>query len=540
MRTPVALVSILIFAFASSQAQDTSRRRTIEITSSFKPSLLPQQKIGFTASPSLGDSTRPTLQYNIPSQNLATNFFPAPLRPLAFEQDTSRLPANPLLFVKAGYGNFSTPFLKALASFGDGIKSNGNVEGNYIGSKGKLPFQQYQQYGAKGNLWLHLKGNNTVHLFGGYQHTGTYRFGFEPKPFPVSPDSLRVRYNDVNVGASMGKQIAGANGVSYRAAVKAHFFSDNNNASETAFRFDLPIEKQVSDVATFGIGIKGMVSSFSKPDTSFSNNLFLIPVAARLKLKENILLRIGIIPSWNNQQFKLLPDIDAEYLLPDQNRVVQAGFKGYYDEQTFQSLAGMNPWIAQPNRITNTRNTQFYAALKANVNDNISYRIKAGAGKQFDVPLMVNDRQDGRSFDLIWEPQITRIFMSGEFTYRQGKRFNWNTTAQINGFSGLSVADKPYGLLPFELRSSVQIMILKDLLVKVDGYAFSGAWYKSLDGKNNRGKSAFDLNAGVEFELKPQIKLWLQFNNMVNMDYQRWNQYRVLGFQALGGVIFQL
>jgi hypothetical protein len=37
-----------------------------------------------------------------------------------------------------------------------------------------------------------------------------------------------------------------------------------------------------------------------------------------------------------------------------------------------------------------------------------------------------------------------------------------------------------------------------------------------------------------------KLKLWLQLNNIANMDYQRWHQYRVLGFQALGGIIFHL
>jgi hypothetical protein len=47
-----------------------------------------------------------------------------------------------------------------------------------------------------------------------------------------------------------------------------------------------------------------------------------------------------------------------------------------------------------------------------------------------------------------------------------------------------------------------------------------------------------DLNAGLEFDVHKKVKLWLQLNNIVNQDYQRWNQYRVFGFQALGGAIF--
>jgi hypothetical protein len=72
-------------------------------------------------------------------------------------------------------------------------------------------------------------------------------------------------------------------------------------------------------------------------------------------------------------------------------------------------------------------------------------------------------------------------------------------------------------------------------------YSFSGAWYRKVgSGDSKRGTSVLDLNAGIEFDVTAKLKLWLQLNNIANMDYQRWHQYRVLGFQALGGIIFHL
>jgi len=47
-----------------------------------------------------------------------------------------------------------------------------------------------------------------------------------------------------------------------------------------------------------------------------------------------------------------------------------------------------------------------------------------------------------------------------------------------------------------------------------------------------------DLNAGVEFTVLPKLNLWVQFNNLLNNKYQRWNQYEVLGFNVLGGVVY--
>ena len=49
---------------------------------------------------------------------------------------------------------------------------------------------------------------------------------------------------------------------------------------------------------------------------------------------------------------------------------------------------------------------------------------------------------------------------------------------------------------------------------------------------------ALDVNAGVEFSIMPQLNAWVQFNNIFNNKYQRWNQYPVFGFNVMAGVVF--
>ena len=63
------LIGILVFSF-SATAQDTMRRRTVEVTSQFKPVLKDAAKINLNASPPTADTARPRLQYQIPNQNL--------------------------------------------------------------------------------------------------------------------------------------------------------------------------------------------------------------------------------------------------------------------------------------------------------------------------------------------------------------------------------------------------------------------------------------------------------------------------------------
>jgi hypothetical protein len=65
------LVFIFTFFISHSYGQrDTTRRQTIDITSSYKPVLRNAVKINLSASPLAADTSRPRLAYNIPAQNL--------------------------------------------------------------------------------------------------------------------------------------------------------------------------------------------------------------------------------------------------------------------------------------------------------------------------------------------------------------------------------------------------------------------------------------------------------------------------------------
>src|SRR5207248_3783807 len=96
---------------------------------------------------------------------------------------------------------------------------------------------------------------------------------------------------------------------------------------------------------------------------------------------------------------------------------------------------------------------------------------------------------------------------------------------------------KSCGLLPLEFKTDIRIEVLKDLYVKSTFYAFEGPWSLSKAGREKL-PGAVDLSAGLEFKIVKNVKLWGQFNNIFNKEYQRWNQYPVYGFNLMGGVVF--
>jgi len=168
--------------------------------------------------------------------------------------------------------------------------------------------------------------------------------------------------------------------------------------------------------------------------------------------------------------------------------------------------------------------------------DHFSYSAKLAYNKVNDQPLFVNDTFSGKSFRVVNESEMKVGNFGGELGYTVGEKFSVVSNLTVNNFH-LKDEVKAWGLIPVEWKTNLRVQIMKDLYLNSTLYAFDGPWSLTEAGRKNL-PAAMDLSAGLEFKIVKNVKLWAQFNNIFNKEYQRWNQYPVYGFNFLGGVVF--
>jgi hypothetical protein len=208
---------------------------------------------------------------------------------------------------------------------------------------------------------------------------------------------------------------------------------------------------------------------------------------------------------------------------------------------TYKSFAAYNPWIWAPDFANNSRIQEVYGGIKGALSDHFTYSVLGGLNIITNQPLFINDQSfnsDSKSFSVLVEPKLNVINVSGEMSYTSGEKFSLRSILKMNRFTGLDVHDKPWGLSPLEFNTFLRLLIIKDLFVKADLRTMKGGWYNTVEDGRGQLKGAVDLSAGLEFSVVNNIKLWAQFNNITNTQYERWKQYPVLGFGFMGGVIF--
>jgi hypothetical protein len=534
MKFTVLFAGALMLGF-SVMAQDTSRKREINITSTFKPALKNAAKINFNAAPPITDTTHPRLQYNIPNQNLAFSFTPGTLRPLALMVDTGGKWDNES-YVKLGYGSFKTPFIQAGLSLGDGRTAGLNIYAKHVSSQGNILYQDFSHTNVDLNAFYKTNKNLEWDARLGGMQEKYNRYGFEPKTMVFPDDSIAIKYNTWRGRLSLHNINRTEFGLTYAPEIKVSVFNDQLKNSESNSYINLPLEKSLGQEFAVDVALTANLSRYRPNKKSgIANNYFEVSPSVIYKT-QNLHVQAGLRPAWDNSQFKLFPNILAEFSTTDKRVGVQLGWTGYLRNSGFESLAGYNPWIWAPAKVYNTMIEERFAGVKGAIGDHFSYGVKLGYNNYKNQPLFINDTFTGKSFIVVNEPNMNVFNFAGEMGYTVGEKFSLISNLTFNQYKP-ELNAKAWGLLPMEFRTDIKLEVLKDLYVNSTIYAFDGEWALSKEGKKKLA-GAFDFSAGLEFRIVKNVKLWAQFNNIFNKEYQRWNQYPVYGINFLGGVVF--
>lgn len=529
---------ILVLGTSAFGQIDTSKKRIVEVTSTFKPALHEAAKINLNATPPVVDTTKPRLQYNLPNQNLLFPYQPGSLKPLALEIDTGGRWDNNS-YIKAGFGSQRTPYMQAGISFGDGKTAGLNIYAKHLASQGKKEFQDFSHTDLSLGGFFQTAKSLEWNAKLGMKSDQTYKYGFMPENLSFPTDSLKQRFQTWYGRVSFHNLQPTSFGLSYAPEIKIDVFNDNHNNNESNTYVNLPLEKSVGKTFAVDLGITFDLTRY-KPGgkTAINNTMYYLSPAVLFKTP-NVIIQAGVRPTWDNKSSKIYPNVMAEVSTPDKRFSLIAGWVGYLRKTSYQYLASFNPWIWAPAGLKNTGIEERYVGFKGSAGDHFSYSTKVGFNKLTNQPLFVNDTMSGKSFIVLNESQLKVLHYGGEIGYTVQEKFSLIAGFNFNHYLSQKDYDKPYGLLPVELNAALRIQILKDLYLSSDLFSWGINYYRKKDGvSSGKLKGAFDLNAGLDFKITKNVKLWTQFNNIFNKQYQRWNQYPVYGLNFVAGAIF--
>ena len=517
---------------------DTAKKQTIDITSSYKPVLRNAVKINFSASHLNADTTKPKMNYTVPSQNLFYAYQPISLRPLALQQDTN-LYLGIRNYIKVGYGNYSTPYVNAGFSFGDGKKMVVNLYANYISSKGKIANQDYTQLQIKANA-IFFTPKNEVYVGAQLSQNNNYLYGYNHSLYTFKKDSVRQQFQDLVLTGGVRNTTSGEYGISYNPNITVINFTNKNKVNESTVIANAPITKTFGDAFMLKIDAKADITSYTTKNLAsnikFSNNVFQIAPSIAIS-SPRFSINAGIVPTWNNGVFVWLPNVFAEAQVKEKTFLIQAGWIGRYTKNTYRNLTALNPFLTTIPFQKNTKEIEYYGGIKATVGKHFSFNIKGGIVSFNDMPLFINDTAtDNKAFNISNEKSVQSLRIHGDLSFINQDKFTLTAGLTFNGYTLLQSNAKAWNTVPMEITSSLRWWAFKQVLLKADLYAFSGGNYLTKGNKAQSFSGGTDISVGAEFKVNNRFSAWIDINNIANQKYQRWHAYEVYGLNLLGGI----
>lgn len=274
----------------------------------------------------------------------------------------------------------------------------------------------------------------------------------------------------------------------------------------------------------------------------------------------------------NNGSFFIYPAVTASYRVMDDQVIAYGGIEGNLNQNSYHDFVNENPFVS-PTLVLPTDEVLYnlysiqptdkqyegYAGLKGQLSPNIGYNVRGFYRAENRRPLFLLNPQNlfrddeggynfGNSFQVFYDDIRTFGFF-GELNVDVNRDFTLGINAEYFNYS--TETDNPAWNLP-EIKGS----LFMDYQITDQWYAGANLFFvgerQDLQSVAAVGTppnefvssivtldSFFDANIHLGYRFNDQLSVFAKASNLANNNYQRWANFRVQGFQALGGVSYK-
>lgn len=531
------LCFLLIVSGENVAAQDKrGKKEEISITSSFKPSIVKTGKLEFQAGAPPKDTTAYRLSYpTIPIQfNTPMSSFL--IKPLSFHASEKEQDKEDV-YAKLGFGNLSTPFA-SLGYTARKAKEQFSVNIDHISSKGKLEDQQYAHSSLNLGYKNTIAENRVARVYAGYDRQGYRLYGFDRNINPsFSAADLRQNFNQFHLGASYD-HLSGDNGsMNLKPEFRADFLTASREQSEFAFRLAFPIAYKINEKLNAAVAMDAQLVSYTMgSQTNTSAALVQVPLSIEYS-PSSFNIKGSIIPALKSNKFVLIPNLQLAYSLAESGVKLKAAIVNNMNINSLQKLYAINPFLLSPHTsLTTFQQTDYFAGIEWLSTKGLQLKFNGGYTVFNDMPLFINAEGSGKEMKVLNEKHLTAIQLGGEVNYTFTPEMEFRSSINMYAFQNQERYAAAYGLLPLELKFGFLWKPIEGLTTRVNADLWRGAISRSPGMPEKRLKDAADINLGVDYKLNKKWGLWVDLNNIANIQYQRWNQYDSFGFNFIAGL----
>ncbi len=500
--------------------------------------------------PKLDTNSNKNLKYTVPTHLMEVPYTTPNIRPLAMPRD--KVAKSNSFYAKAGFGFPLSPLVELSYHSKDAknLKYGVNAQHHSV-LKGYLPNQTFSKTGLNANLTYFTKNNLAIGGYLGFDyHTNKY-YGMDSLlQETIVADSLQQSFLNVEGAVHIFNGTVSKNDLNYRGDIGFYSYSDKYKSSEISFSPSVKVEKwfgKGNDKNPLRVDMGVNYLSFKQLDSNLANvtnNLLLFYLRPNFTFKTGgFKARLGVDLGTSEGQFFVFPDIELSYEMAKGALTIYGGAVGQMRQNSFRSLSRYNPYLVSNPVLHHTSYTELYGGAKGSI-QKIDYDIKAGYALTKNLPYFINNyKGNSWQFTTVYDT-ANIIFVRGALDFRLIKDLLVGGSLSYNIYQTKS-QDKAWHLPTFQSNYFVQYDLFFNrkkqadhnyLSLKAELYINAGVPYLANNKSIQVLQGLYDLNFHLNYKVSKNFGLFLDLNNVLHNQSQRWNGYRQLGFNGMLGI----
>jgi hypothetical protein len=442
-------------------------------------------------------------------------------------------------YIKAGFGNYTTPYLEAFFNNKRSEKLGYGLHLKHFSSTNG-PVKNSGLSQNQGDAYLRYFGKSFVFTSGLNYNANRYNYYGYNHELNANKDTLKHSFHTFALNAGI-KSINPEATLTYNLNVNYYNFGDNLKASENEFLItDTSRYKIDSDRA---ISADGILSISSRKDSGTVNRaLFQIRPAYVLTQDKYKVIAGFNLAYTNDTAFKssvhLYPRVHAEYAVVPGMFGVFGGIDGGMQKNTLRSFTYQNPYLRNNVPLSQTNKAfEIYGGAQGNVSG-LNYRAKLSYGNYKNLYLFNNSFTDTSRFTVLYDKSANVLNLEGDLGYELTETFR--VGLNLNYFNyGTTTFAKAYHRPNFITRLSATYNLYKKIYFNADIYYISGLYGRNFISKKDVAlPTIVDLNLKLDYRVSNVFSAFIEANNLLNQKYQRYLYYPVKGINVIAGIAY--
>ena len=547
---------LLCCGLSSLMAQEELPSDTFRVVKEYQPTIIDAKKIGFQ--PEINDTLKleADLNYTFIDKNVPVQF---QVEPIA----AARIKGEPLVKLYNGYARVGVG--NAMVPFGELYYSNLRSKKYAIGGHASYFNQrELNQIEASGMSKAHVEvfgkrfwKANTLDASLSYDRHNLYYYGIYQQAEALgieNPDiddkTLEQAYDRLSGSLKLKSTVRDSFNLRHEGEITYNYTANANQGVEHNVVGNLNLNKFKNN-ELYSVDVLIDLNDY---DFNPSNTIFAVkPQISTIGEKFRINAGLGIYMNATSEaDFHFYPIAEIKYNVLEDVIVPYVGVKGEMRRVNYSSITRENPFVAENIALANS-NEKFniYAGIRGLISSKLSFNLSGAQSRTDNAFLYVqipdSVYQLSKEFYLTYD-EVDETKIKGELVYHLNEKVNVYAEGSYSEFE-TNEEEEAWHRPKLKVSTSASYNLRDKIIVKLDLFYWGEQFARGVDPVINGAITTyefnkqtldpiFDINLGFEYRYTKRISAFIDFNNIGGINYEKYQDYPLQGFNVWGGLTY--